>query len=138
MRRIISVDSCVLNHNAEKVFDAISDVTVYKDWWSSNVKVKVIVETENRVGSKVEIRASGGWFRCEITSLIPPNEIRVKYYYGVQVGEGIWSIEKTGANESVVTYSIDLEPVGFMAKLLSNFMNLSKMHSKSMVECFKV
>ena len=136
MKRIISSDSCKLNHSAEKVFDAVSDVTVYKDWWSSNVRIKVLNAKEGRVGSQVEIRASGGWFRCEVVSMNKPDEVRIKYYEGVQLGEGIWKVEKTGENETVLTYDINLEPNGFVPRLLSNFINFSKIHSKAMKGMF--
>lgn len=136
MRKIISVDSCKLNHNAEKIYEAVSDVSVYKDWWSKNVKIKVLHISDNCIGSKVEIRASGGWFRCEIVSVNSPKEVAIKYYEGVQKGMGIWKIEKTGENESIVTYSIELEPVGFIPRFLSNFINFSKIHSKAMKEMF--
>ena len=132
MKRIISSDSCKLSHSAEKVFDAVSDVTVYKDWWSSNVKIKVLEAKEVRVGSRVEIRASGGWFRCEVVSMSKPNEVRIKYYEGVQLGEGIWKLEKLGENETMLTYNINLEPNGLMPRFLSNLINFSKIHSKAM------
>jgi ribosome-associated toxin RatA of RatAB toxin-antitoxin module len=136
MRRIVSSDSRKLSHSAEKVFDAVSDVTVYKDWWSSNVKIKVLNANAERAGSQVEIRASGGWFRCEIVSMSNPDEVRIKYYEGVQLGEGIWKVEKTGENETMLTYDINLEPNGIMPRLLSNFINFSKIHSKAMKGMF--
>lgn len=137
MRKIISADSCRLKHSADKIFEAVSDVSVFKDWWSKNIKIKVLHISENRIGSKVEIRASGGWFRCEVVSVSPPNEVIIKYYEGVQKGEGVWKIRKAGDDESVVTYSIELEPVGIIPRFLSNFMNFSKLHSKSMKEIFQ-
>lgn len=136
MKRIISSDSCILKHSAEKVFDAVSDVTVYKDWWSSNVKIKVLNTKAERTGSQVEIRASGGWFRCEVVSVSMPDEVRIKYYEGVQLGDGIWKIEKTGENETMLTYDINLEPNGFTPRLLSNFISFSKIHSKAMKGMF--
>lgn len=79
MRRIISTDSYRLKFSAERVFNAVSDVSVYKDWWSRKVKIKVLNMTEELAGSRVEIRASGGWFRCEIVSVMRNSEVRVKY-----------------------------------------------------------
>ena len=88
------------------------------------------------VGSQVDIRASGGWFRCEVVSVNKPNEVRIKYYEGVQLGAGIWKVKKTGENETMLTYDINLEPNGFMPRLLSNFVNFSKFHSKAMKGMF--
>lgn len=136
MRRILSEDFYKYNHSSEKVFNAVADVTVYKDWWSRKVKVDVLESADNFIGSKVEIHASGGWFRCEIISVNKPNEVRVLYYEGVQKGEGIWRIEKTGESETLLTYTINVEPSGLMPRLLSNFLNFSKIHSKAMKEMF--
>lgn len=137
MKKIISVDFCKLNYKPELIFDAISDVTVYKEWAGENVKVEVLYDSDKRVGSKVEIHALGGWFKTEIISMNPPNEVRIKYYEGVQKGEGLWKIENAGNNESILTYSIDLEPVGFLPRFLSEFMDFSKMHSKAMMDMFQ-
>jgi ribosome-associated toxin RatA of RatAB toxin-antitoxin module len=136
MRRIISTDSCRINHSAEKVFYAVADVMVYKNWWNKRVKVEVLESNADFIGSKVEIRASGGWFRCEIVSVKKPFEVRVFYYAGVQKGEGIWTIIPAGDSGAVLTYSINLEPNGFMLRLLSNFLSFSKIHSNAMKEMF--
>jgi len=136
MRRIISTDSCRINHSAKKVFYAVADVMVYKNWWSKKVKAEVLESNADFIGSKVEIRASGGWFRCEIVSVKKPFEVRVRYYAGVQKGEGIWTIIPAGDSGAVLTYSINLEPNGFMPRLLSNFLNFSKIHSNAMIEMF--
>ena len=136
MKKIISADSCRLNHSAESVFNAVADVMVYKNWWSNNVKVKVLESSSNFIGSRIEIRASGGWFRCEIVSVNKPYKVRVRYYAGVQIGEGIWTNEKTGDSDTKLTYSIKLEPFGFIPRFLSNFINFSKIHSKAMKEMF--
>jgi ribosome-associated toxin RatA of RatAB toxin-antitoxin module len=136
MRRIISTDSGRINHSAEKVFSAVADVMVYNNWWSKRVKVEVLESNADFIGSKVEIRASGGWFRCEIVSVNKPFEVRVFYYAGVQKGEGIWTIIPAGDSGAVLTYSINLEPNGFMPRLLSNFLNFSKIHSNAMKEMF--
>lgn len=120
MRRIISNDSYKLNHNTEKVFNAVADVTVYKDWWSKNVKVKVLESKDDFIGSRVEIRTSGGRFRCEVVSVKNPSEVRICYYDGVQTGEGIWTIIPEGEFGTLLTYSINLEPNGFIPRFLSN------------------
>ncbi|MCU0373086.1 MAG: SRPBCC family protein [Ignavibacteria bacterium] len=136
MRRIISTDTCRFNHGAEKVFYAVADVTGYKNWWSKNVKVLVLESNVNFIGSKVEVSASGGRFRCEIVSVKKPFEVRVRYYAGVQKGEGNWTIIPESDSVTGLTYSIDLEPNGFIPRFLSNFINYSKIHSNAMKEMF--
>ena len=137
MKRIISNDKYVYKHDPEKIFDAISDFRVYSQWWGKDVKLKLILVTENKIGSQVEVRASGGWFRCELVSLTPFEEVRIKYYEGVQSGEGIWRINRLDNGNSELVYSIDLEPKGLLPRFLSNFINFSEIHSKAMLGLFE-
>ena len=137
MRRIISNDKYIYKHNAEKIFDAISDFRVYSLWWGKEVQVKLIQVTERKIGSQVEVKASGGWFRCELVSLKPFEEVRIKYYEGVQSGEGIWKINQLEDGKCELIYSIDLEPKGFIPRLLSDYINFSKIHSKAMLGLFE-
>ncbi|HMV78159.1 MAG TPA: SRPBCC family protein [Leptospiraceae bacterium] len=136
MRRIIADDSAVFSFSPEKVYSAVSDMSTYEKWWGKKVKVKVLELSPQGVGSKVEVHAVGGWFRCEIISLKPFEEAGILYYDGVQKGKGIWSIEKLGAGKTKLSYSIDLEPNGFVPRFLSNFMNFSKLHSQAMKDLF--
>lgn len=136
MKRIISNDVYISRHSPEKLFAAVSDISTYHKWWGNKVKVKIIEKTENKIGSKVEVRASGGWFNCEILSMTPFTEVRTKYFAGVQKGEGVWKIEKLNENETKLSYSIDLEPNGIIPRFLSNFINFSKLHSSAMEDLF--
>ncbi len=136
MRRIIADDSSVFRYSPEKIYSTVSNMSTYEKWWGKKVKVKVLEITADGIGSKVEVRAVGGWFRCEIISLKPPEEIGILYYEGVQKGKGIWRIEKRGEKDTKLSYSIDLEPNGFFPRVLSNFLNFSKLHSKAMKDLF--
>lgn len=136
MRRITAQDSAVFNCPAEKIYDAVADMSQYEKWWGPKVKVKILEISSSQIGSKVEVRAAGGWFRCEIISLKPFEEIGILYYEGVQKGEGIWRINKLEKNIAELTYLIDLEPNGFIPRILSNFMNFSKLHSAAMRDLF--
>jgi hypothetical protein len=49
----------------------------------------------------------------------------------------LWAIEKT-AEGTRVSYSIDLEPQGWLAQLLSNWMDFGRMHSRSMERPFEL
>jgi ribosome-associated toxin RatA of RatAB toxin-antitoxin module len=137
MRRIISNDKYLYKHDPEKIFDAISDFRFYSQWWGKKVHVKLIQVTENKIGSRVEVHASRGWFRCELVSLLPFEEVRIKYYEGVQSGEGIWKINRLEDGKCELIYSIDLEPKGLLPRFLSNYINFSKIHSKAMLGLFE-
>ncbi len=125
--------------------EGYDEVIVRKDNFIKQLKVAlgerklnlVLESIVNFIGSKVEVSASGGRFRCEIVSVKKPFEVRVRYYAGVQKGEGLWTIIPAGDSGAVLTYSINLEPNGFIPRLLSNFLNFSKIHSNAMKEMFK-
>ncbi len=136
MTKIISSDSRVFNYKPELIFKAVSDVTEYEKWWSKKVKITVVETYENLTGSKVEIKAFGGWFRCEIVSVIPFKEVKIKYYDGVQLGDGIWKLGTDEKGSTKLTYEIELVPNGFIPKLFSFIVDYSKIHSKAMIEMF--
>lgn len=137
MRRIKANDCAKLEGSVEKIFDIISDVRTYPNWWPTSVKVKVLEHKDDGLGSKIEVRAAGGWFRCTITSVDKPTKIGIQYYDGVQKGEGWWTITKIDENLVQVCYTIDLEPYGFVPRILSNFLDFSKIHSNLMKDIYK-
>jgi hypothetical protein len=67
--------------------------------------------------------------------VIRDREILIKYVDGVHRGTGRWTLEKV-ADGTRACYQIDLEPHGWFPRLLSNFMDFGKMHSRSMEELF--
>ncbi len=136
MRKIVCRDSCELEHDAKKVFDAVSDVGAYELWWPEDVKIKVICRNENISGSKVDIRSSGGSFKCELVSFIADKEVKVNYYGGVLRGSAVWLIDKTGEDSCRLHYNLDLVPHGFIPEFLSNFIDFSAIHSRTMTVMF--
>ncbi len=136
MRKIICRDECELDHCSADVFKAVADVGTYKDWWGGKVFVKVIERKEGYIGSKIEVKSNGGKFFCEIADFIPDRHVIVNYYKGVVRGKGIWIIDCEPDNKCRLHYNIDLVPHGFIPRLLSNFMNYSSMHSRTMDTLF--
>lgn len=136
MRKIVCRDSCELEHDVRKVFAAVSDVGAYEHWWPESVKIKVLSRSEKLSGSKVEIRSSGGMFRCEIISVAADKEVTVNYYGGVLRGSAVWLIEKKTDNSCRLHYNLDLVPHGFLPELLSNFFDFSAIHSRTMINMF--
>jgi hypothetical protein len=87
------------------------------------------------VGSQIEIRPRGGRFVCEIARIAPDREIEIAYVAGVHRGTGRWTFEKLGEGTRAC-YQVDLEPRGWLARLLSNWIDFGTMHSRSMTEVF--
>jgi ribosome-associated toxin RatA of RatAB toxin-antitoxin module len=129
MRRIKATDYREYPFSPELIYETLKDVSGYKNWWPKGVKVKVLEETLNGLDSKIEVWASGGWFRCKTTAFNPPNRVNIQYYAGVVKGESYWSIELLENGMTKVGYIIDLEPHGILPRLVSNVINISTIHS---------
>lgn len=87
------------------------------------------------MGSQFEIRPRGSWFICEVAQVVLGREILIEYVDGVHRGTGYWTLEKVD-NGTRACYQIDLEPQGWIPRLLSNWMGSGKMHSRSMAKVF--
>jgi hypothetical protein len=62
-------------------------------------------------------------------------KILIRYVEGVRRGTGRWTFEKL-AEGTRACYRIDLEPQGWLPRLLSNWLDFGKMHSRSMTKVF--
>lgn len=116
-------------YSPETIFKVLADAPGYAKWWPFDVKVKVLKQSLSGVDSKIEVWASGGWFRCKVTSLDAPYRVGIQYYDGVVSGNSDWRIETLSNGLTRVSYSIDLEPHGVVARVLSNVINFSTIHS---------
>ncbi|MCE1165054.1 MAG: SRPBCC family protein [Bacteroidetes bacterium] len=137
MRKIICRDFVRLDHETADIFNAVADVNTYKNWWGKKVKVKVLESKPGFIGSKIEIKSSGGKFYCEIVDVIPLRHVVVNYYKGVVRGKGIWIVDCVTDSGCALHYNIDLVPHGIIPRLLSNFMNFPAMHSRTMNGMFE-
>lgn len=135
MRRTQATDCRTVPFGVSRVFAALLDFNSYPRWWPAELRVRVLNVTSERVGSRIEIRPQGGWFICEIGQVIPDQEIVIQYVEGVHRGTGLWTFEKL-ADSTRACYQIDLESQGWLPRLLSNWMDFGKIHSRSMAKVF--
>jgi uncharacterized protein YndB with AHSA1/START domain len=135
MRQTQATDCRTLPFDVAEVFAALLDFESYPRWWPAQLRVRVLKATPERVGSRIEVRPRGGVFVCEIAQVVPDREILIGYVEGVQRGTGRWRFEKV-AEGTRACYQIDLEPQGWLPRLLSNVMNFGKLHSRSMEKVF--
>ena len=135
MRRSQTTDCRTLPFDVAVVFAALLDCKNYPRWWPEQLRVRVLRFTQDGVGSRIEIRPRGSRFICEIVQAVPNREIVIEYVEGVHKGTGRWTFEKL-AEGTLVCYQIDLEPQGWLPRLLSNLMDFGKMHSRSMEKVF--
>jgi uncharacterized protein YndB with AHSA1/START domain len=117
------------------VFGALLDCENYPRWWPAHLRVRVLKTTPDAVDSRIEIRPRGGRFICKIAQVVPNREIVIEYVEGVHRGTGRWALEKL-AEGTRACYQIDLEPQGWLPRLLSNWMDFGIVHSRSMEKVF--
>jgi uncharacterized protein YndB with AHSA1/START domain len=135
MRQTQANDCRTLPFDVAEVFAALLDFENYPRWWPAQLRVRVLKVSPERVGSRIEVRPRGGVFVCEIVQVVPDREILIGYVEGVHMGTGRWRFEKV-AEGTCACYQIDLEPHGWLPRLLSNVMNFGKLHSRSMEKVF--
>jgi ribosome-associated toxin RatA of RatAB toxin-antitoxin module len=130
-----ATDRRILPFDVADVYAALLDFQNYPRWWPAQLRVRVLKATADHVGSQIEVRPRGGWFICEVGPVIHEKEILIRYVEGVHRGTGRWTFEKV-AEGTCACYQIDLEPQGWLPRLLSNVMDFGKLHSRSMTEVF--
>lgn len=135
MRRTQATDCRTVPFGVSRVFAALLDFDSYPRWWPAELRVRVLKVTPERAGSRIEIRPRGSRFICEVGQVIPDQEIVIQYVEGAHRGTGRWTFEKL-ADSTRACYQIDLEPQGWLPRLLSNWMDFGTMHSRSMAKVF--
>lgn len=129
MQHLMAEDCQIYAYPPEKIYEVLSDIPGYAKWWPWGVRVKVIGQSSDRIGDKIEVWASGGWFRCTVDKLQPYKRVGIKYYAGVVLGETYWTITPLQDGKTKVCYSIDLKLNGLLPKLLGGVINFSRIHS---------
>lgn len=129
MTKIKARDSFEYSYPPEVIFPILADITGYKKWWPREFRVKVLQKEKNYHHSKIEVWASGGWFRCETQKTAFPERIDICYYQGVVLGDSWWEIEPLAKGRTRVSYEIDLEPNGILMNMVVKVINISALHS---------
>jgi ribosome-associated toxin RatA of RatAB toxin-antitoxin module len=135
MRRTQVTDCRVFSFDAACVYAALIDFGSYPKWWPSELRLKVLRETADLVGSRFEVRPRGGSFVCEVVALDDQRELQIRYVDGLHRGTGLWTLRQH-ENGTQVCYQIDLEPQGFVPRLLSHVINFASIHSNGMEKVF--
>jgi hypothetical protein len=107
----------------------------FSDWWPDELRLRVLRVTPELVSSRFEIRPRGASFVCEVGRVDPSREMLIRYVKGAHRGTGLWTLEAVEGGTRAC-YAVDLEPHGWLVPLLSNFLDLGRMHSESMVRLF--
>lgn len=135
MRRTQVTDCRVFSFDAACVFAALIDFESYPKWWPGELRLKVLSVTADLVGSRFEVRPRGGSFVCEVVTLDDLRELQIRYVDGLHRGTGLWTL-RPHEYGTQVCYQIDLEPQGFVPRLLSNVIDFASIHSKGMEKVF--
>jgi uncharacterized protein YndB with AHSA1/START domain len=135
VKRIQANDCRTLPFDVTTVYAALIDFENYPKWWPADLRLRVLATTVDLVGSRFEVRPTGGSFVCEVAQAVTEKELVIQYVDGLHRGTGIWTLERT-PDGTRLCYQIDLEPQGWLPRFLSNFMNFAGMHSRGMERLF--
>jgi ribosome-associated toxin RatA of RatAB toxin-antitoxin module len=129
MTKIKARDEIQLNCSVDEVWNILTDIPQYHEWWPKSVNLKVYNFSKEIVGTQFEARPLGGKsFSCKVVSVDPKKEIRLSYFEGIYRGEGIWNVEIKD-NLINVSYTVDLEIVDKSIAFLSKLVSIPKLHS---------
>ena len=134
MKRTQVTDCRTLSFGLAAVYSAMVDFENYPKWWPTELRLRLLQTTTILMGSRFEVRPRGGSFICEVSQVVPEKEFQIQYE-GLHRGTGIWTFERQGEGTRLC-YQIDLEPQGWLPRLLSNFMDFAGMHSRGMERVF--
>ena len=135
MRRTQVMDCRVFSFDAACVYAALIDFGSYPKWWPSELRLKVLRVTNDLTGSRFEMRPRGGSFVCDVVALDDQRELQIRYVDGLHRGTGLWTL-RPHKHGTLVCYQIDLEPQGFVPRLLSNVIDFASIHSRGMEKVF--
>jgi hypothetical protein len=135
MRRTVATDCRTLPFDLTCVYAALVDFENYPTWWPAELHLRVLRTSPELVGSRFEVRPYGGRFVCEVARVVPRLEVVIYYCEGLHRGTGVWTLEQTAAGVRVC-YRIDLEPQGWLPRLLSDWLDFGRMHSQGMERLF--
>lgn len=143
---IRAVDEITIPFPPSDVWSVVADVAGYAGWWPKSLRVRVVAggtevadgadgsDEPQAVGTDIELRPPGGRpFRCRVESADPPRRMVVRYHGGFLSGTGEWRLDPAGDGTRVV-YTLDVCAAGWMVTVLGKFLDLGRMHSKSMQE----
>jgi uncharacterized protein YndB with AHSA1/START domain len=135
MRQTRATDCRTVPFDRTRVYAALVDFGNYPTWWPPKLHLRVLRTTPELVGSRFEVRPHGGRFVCEVARIVSLKELVIHYVEGVHRGTGFWTLEPTDSGV-VLCYRIDLEPQGWLPRLLSDWLDFGRMHSQGMERLF--
>ena len=127
MNQLSSKNKTTLPFSSSGIWNIITDINSYPEWWPTSVKIKVLDLSDNLIGSVIKIKPYGGLgFNCEISEAVENKRLILKYS-GIYSGTGIWNIIE-GSGMSTVTYEINLKIESLFIRMLSVFLPIDKIH----------
>ncbi len=130
MPTLVATDSMVMPATPQAIWDVLADVAKYPQWWP--VPVDTIRPTEQVMGTRYWVRVRGKMgVECQLESLRPPHEMRVRYRDGVMRGQAVWRLKPEPAG-TLVSYSVELRTAHWLVSLAGRFTDLAAGHSASM------
>lgn len=136
MPKITAKDIKFLNYPVDYVYRTLTDFISYPRWYPKPFKFELLHLDTHAVGTTISIENGKlvKWI-AKITEFEPNRLIGIDYIEGAWLGKTRWNFEDRGG-KTKLTLEIDLEINKPWLRLLANFMDFSRLHSKQMNQVF--
>ena len=136
MSEVKAKDIKFLNYPVSEVYRAVTDFSAYPKWYPKPFKFEVLHLDTHAVGTTVAIENGRlvKWV-AKVTGFEPDELLGIDYIDGAWLGKTYWRFSDADGRTKL-TLEIDLEINKAWLRLLSRFMNFSKLHSKQMRQVF--
>jgi hypothetical protein len=134
---IRATDTIEIPCASDVVWPVLRDLMDYPRWWPASLRLRVITDRAEGLGTEFEVRPRGGRaFRCRVEDLSEGRWIRMRYHGDLIEGSGVLRLEASGGG-SRVTYELDVRARGWLVAFLARFMDLGSVHSRQMREVLR-
>lgn len=136
MGALKAFDSRLFNYPVDYVYKTLTDFSSYSRWWPSEIKFEVEHLNPEIIGTTINVQ-NGPFvkWKSRITAFKTNKLLAVDYTEGAWTGKTRYRFEdKDGRTE--LSLEIDLDINRTWLKMISFFLNFSKIHSKQIQHVF--
>jgi len=129
------IDEAIINAKPDVVYEALlAEYAGKTNWWMPLLEAKLREgNAPDELGALLEVSVHGKTPTKFIMKTIETkkNELwRLQYMEGPLRGEGEWKLEAIN-DDTKVSYHLHAHPSGLLVRIVANFINMPKSHSKT-------
>lgn len=134
MTVIRAVDEITVRFTPSEVWSVLAAIENYHRWWPGYLGLKLLKQTDELIGSELQLRPFGGKaFQCRIDTIDIERAMQMNYFGKFINGTGRWRIEPVH-NGTRVIYELDVVANGLAVAILGKILPLGKIHSQQMAD----